>query len=208
MSNSSEYWKYFEQLKVDEWADRLRAQGYELERDAQVDNVCFDILARKGAQTLAFEVMLRPTLESRTLEINDLRQTAVRHGYEFRLIVTEPPHRVEVTIDGLEEALRSYFQDNPPSQIEEISGYYMIDEVVDLDFRAIHVHQDTFDVDGNGVLEATIVMSGRREDDSVEWSGSFPMTFTATVDKDVSVLRAPADLDTRDFYGDREENEQ
>src|SRR3954447_9971600 len=104
--------------KIEELADQLRADGYDVQTSKQGDPG-FDIIAKRGGEVIVFEVKARSRLESAVPSINQLRQRAAEEGYSgFRLVVVNPPREIQVEIDGLQDLLQHQLAEDPPQDLD------------------------------------------------------------------------------------------
>jgi hypothetical protein len=171
--------QYLEKAYIEETASRLRSEGYAIEQPAGSDGGV-DIIASKGGHKIAVQVKARPSLRASAKEIGKTRDDARSHGFdEFRLVVVNPPHDREVTVDGLEGQLRSWIEKNP-GPLASLSEDFSIKEVVGLDLSQVGVDKGRIRVVGVGsVLVECVESRGEIEDQS--WITDFPMTFDVTL---------------------------
>ena len=194
MTNLNEY---LEAAKVAELAEQLRAGGYEVALDSRVDDVVLDLVARKDRHVIAYEVKATDTLRGTEHQLQCIREIVRRHGYEFRLVLVTPPHRVDVEIADFEQSLADYITNDMPSELNQISRHTVIEGIVDAEFDRVVIGHDTIEVAGSASIEVELQYD---DEGDVDFSTTFPLTFTATMDHDLSITVATVRVDTEKFF--------
>src|SRR4051812_15206979 len=113
---------YLEADKIEELADDLSRDGYHVEREANVADQQFDLVARRNGELVVYEVKARSRLKQSVDELARLRAAAREGGVtSYRLVVVNPPRETQVAIEGLDAALLEYFLEELPTEVDQIS---------------------------------------------------------------------------------------
>jgi len=193
---------YLEAAKVEELAEELRNNGYQVETEARVGDQVFDLLAERGSQRVVFEVKARSRLPETTDEVARLRAAAQRAGVaEFRLVVVNPPHEVEVTIEGLDAELTRYFLEELPGGLDEITSATRVEGVSDVEVQSVDVRHSGIHVRGRASLDVELNYGGGMARDGLTGGDSFPFTFDVDLGPDLTLIRVnEVDVNLGGFY--------
>lgn len=192
---------YLEAAKVEALATEYRGAGFEVIEGYRNGVEKYDLLARKAEQTIAVEVKARAALGTALDEIRRHRALAQQAGYDYRLIIVNPPRERKIEVDGLESALFAHLLKHSPSGLARISSRIVLDRVSVTDINAIEVTTDGVYVVGTGMAEATIEYSETIPDVGVSIEAEFPLSFDVVLDHQLQVKEARTlDLDVSDFY--------
>jgi Holliday junction resolvase len=179
--------EYLERTRVRELASQLEAEGYEVTVEPGGPDAGFDIIATKDGRTVAAEVKVRDDLRYAYEEIRRLRQEAERRGYEFRLIVVTPPHRVDIDIHDFEQKLLAYIRKERPSGLEGVSPSAVLDNVTDVEFDRVEITKEGINVRGSGIVEVEL---SAQDDTGQTVSDVYDFTFDSAVTSDLEIIRS------------------
>jgi len=187
--------EYLEQAKIDETAEQLRDQGYEV---ASRPDSEYDIVATRNGATMAIEIKARSALAESVEEIARMRADALARGYdEFRLIVVNPPRSKRVEINGLERKLALYLAGHLPAEIRKISGSYQLLGVNDVDIDRLIVTKENIEVTGDGRFDIELEPG---DDGGLTARVGLPLTFEALLDHQLNVISAKPQVDVSSLY--------
>ena len=199
--------RYVEQAVVEQLSEDMRGEGYAVEREAALDGLKADLVARRGRETIVFQLKTPGSNEPgepaaawarRTAE---LRAHACRLGASFRLILVRPPRETRVEIAGLETALEVALRREPPKGLHAIAASAAIGRVSDISIESLVLRGDLAQVDGEAVVDVTVL----GDEGSVLSTESLPLTFEAVLDRSdrVTELRR-AEVDTSSWSWDED----
>src|SRR5215213_2208858 len=118
---------YLEAAKIEALAAEYRDAGYQVFEDYRNGSEEFDLLARRGDQTTVVEVKARAALRDSLEQIRRHRALAQQAGYDYRLIIVNPPRERKIEVDGLELALLTYLLDHLPPALHQRSSHTVLD---------------------------------------------------------------------------------
>jgi Holliday junction resolvase len=191
--------RHWQAAAVEQVAEQLRAEGYEVRRQARFGDLRADLLARKGSDVLVYEFK-SPTEggDDWAQQVSLLRERAVKRGARFHLVFVRPPRESHIEVEGVEAALREALQKQFPAELDELSGHTMIEDVTGVEIDSIEVRQHETRVEG----EATVSVSLNNENET--WATeSFPFTFDVALDRGGRLARiSDLNVDTSSWFGD------
>jgi hypothetical protein len=190
---------YLEAAKIEEIASQLRGQGFEV-RTGDADTG-YDLIATRAGERIAMQVKARSELGDSADQIARLREQARRDGYDFRLVVVNPPRERAVEVEGLMQRLDEYLTENPPPELERLSSHTRMSGVSDLEIDSLEVTREGVHVTGNGVVDVELEYSGGEAKDGVTSGADFPFSFDVLLDQELHIRRVNTlTVDTSSFY--------
>jgi hypothetical protein len=200
ITNRPEYFKYLEAAKRAELAAQMEALGYHIEFDLKAGDLRYDMVAKRGDEKLAFEFKARDLLRDTKKEIEHLTRAAKKLGYDFRLVVVNPPREPVLEIEDLDGILRDYLVDSVPQELYDIASHPSVDSVVDVEIDSLQVTKEHIRVAGIGTLEVTLVYGGGGED-GLTTHDEYPFKFDVTLDHELDISRMDSlVVDVSSFY--------
>lgn len=201
ITNRPQYYRYLEEAKRAELAEQLQADGYHIELDSRSGDLRYDLVAKKGAEKIAFQVKSRDALRDSKKQIEQLTSAAKKLGYDFRLVIVTPPKEPSIEIQGFKEILLDYLQNNDfPQELYDIASQPSIDSVVDVEIDILHVRKDDIQVAGSGTLEVTLVYGGGGED-GMTTQDEYPFEFEVILNHELEISRVESlSVDVSSFY--------
>jgi len=199
MTAQPDYHRYLEAAKQAEFAERLRAQGFSVEAEQPFGDVRFDLVARKGSQAIAYEFKAARSPKSDRGTLERLQRAAKEAGFEFHIVVVNPPPRVSVEVENLAAQLQNYLMnDRFPPELYLLSTHTRISGVRDLEIAEIYVGQGEIWVAGMGAIEVELQFGST--DDGSESGDAFPFRFKAVLSADGSLKEVEElSVDTSSF---------
>ncbi|MFN8632639.1 MAG: hypothetical protein U0893_02205 [Chloroflexota bacterium] len=192
---------YLEAAKVEDLIDELHREGYQVEREATVGNETFDLSAQRNGELLVYEVKARSRLKESGDELARLREAAIEAGVSgFRLVVVNPPHEIEVAVEGLKEALASHFLEKLPPAVEELSANTCFQGVSHVYIDAVSVRRMGAHVRGTASIDVQLNFRGKT--DRIDWTVDerLPFTFDVELGHDLKLARVnEIKIDLSDF---------
>ena len=192
--------QYLQAAKIEEVASRLEAEGYRVVVGPSGQDDGYDLVAERGAEKLAIEVKDRASLKHFADEISRLRRRARDQGYDFRLIVVNPPAEVKAEVAGIREELRNRLIDELPHELDALSTDTRVKDVSEVEIDSIQVTTEGVRVEGNAVVEIELEYDGGGERDGLSWDTDFPFSFDVLLGRDLHIEQAyDIQVDTSSF---------
>ena len=197
--------RYLGAAKTEQVVKELEAKGYTVQLDvpsgSDPNAPRFDILARRGEETLVVEIKVAGTSKSTAEQIAYLRSLARTQGIdEFQVVVAHPPPTVVAEVEGLEAELERYLTDHMPESLISDFPHARLEEVSDIDLDELTVGADEINVAGEGLIAVTLVFGGGEERDGLDIYERFPFQFTATLNGARRIVTADVTVDTSSWW--------
>jgi hypothetical protein len=202
MTRYPEYLRYLEEAKRAEIADTLRSEGFSVETEKQIGDVRFDLFAQKGNHSLVYEFKSVGSKRLTRDELVKLQRSAKESGYEFHMVVVNPPPRVTVEVENLASELLDYaINGTYLDDIQALSGNTIIDNITDLDISDIRVSDSGTKVKGTGTIDVILEYGGGESKDGATMSDAYPFRFAVSLEPDGSLASVDEFVvDTSSFY--------
>lgn len=200
MIQQPSYLRYLEAAKQAELAEQLRVKGYHVETDKTVDDLCFDLVATNGKKALAYDIKSVGSPRFSKDALAKRQESARKKGYEFHIVLVNPPVRVKVEVDALAAKLLTAIENRSMPDLELIAGQASVDRLVDIEVSEIKVGNAGVQVKGSGTAEVTLQYGGNS--DGVSLDDSYPFTFSArlSMDNEIEALEE-FQINVDSFYG-------
>jgi hypothetical protein len=134
-------------------------------------------------------------------ELARLREAAIEAGVSgFHLVVVNPPHEIEVSVEGLEAALTSYFLEKLPPELDDLSAETGFAGVSHVYIDAVNVRRTGAHVRGSASVNVELNFRGKT--DRIDWTvhERLPFTFDVELGLDLKLTRVNAiKIDLSDF---------
>ena len=193
--------QYLEKATIEETAARLRSEGYSVEEPGGGPDFGIDLVASRGDRKIAVQIKARPSLRDSAKEIGRIRDAARERGFdEFRLVIVNPPHDREVSVEGLERELRRWIEEHPAA-LASIASRVVVLDVVATDLSRLCVVKDSIQVAGVGAVLVECEAGEGEGRDETTWTTDFPVSFDIKLTHDLtiaSVERLEIDLSSLD----------
>jgi hypothetical protein len=201
VTQQPDYLRYLESAKKAEFAERLGAEGFTVETEQSLGDVRFDLVARKGLRSIAYAFKAGRSAKSSRERIERLQQAAKQAGWEFRIVVVNPPPRVHVEVERLAEQLQDYMiNESFPDELDTLSTHTRIDGVSDLEISDIRVGHGEIRVEGTGSVDVELKY-GSDSDDIPSSGNAFPFEFRVVLSADGQLHSVEElNVDTSSFY--------
>lgn len=188
MTSRPDYIRYLESATQAEYEERLRSEGYTVHAEERYGDVQFDLVARKGSKSVAYEFKAGRTPKNDRSGIERLQQAAKRAGLEFHIVLVNPPPRVNIEIEDLSQKLKRSMQRSIPADVQSLSDRTEISQVYDLRFSEIRVGSGEIRLEGMGTVE--VELSNQIDSHVVEGgSDAFPFHFKAVLSADGQLIK-------------------
>lgn len=112
--------------KIKELQESFTQKGFEREAEIEIANG-FDLAMKKEGHVIVFEIKLGPLTKEKLARVKPLRDLCRTQGFEFRLVVINPPANREITIDWLNAALVSFFSNKALPELEDFDRTFIIE---------------------------------------------------------------------------------
>lgn len=194
--------RYLEEAKIEELAHKYEEQGFAIAKHHQDAGATYDLVASNGQKTIAIEVKARTALARYVEEIKRLRTIAHDRGYDFHLIIVNPPVERQIRVDGFRPLLLRYITGHLPDLLGELSDHATIETVKALDIKSIEVTRAGLDLKGTGAVEVTLDYAIEGDRDGVAWEMTFPFDFALSISPQFEITEVDQLLiDTSEFTG-------
>lgn len=186
---------HYERARAEEYAAKLRADGYLVELP---DRGPYDLVASRGGERIAYDVVLRPADENRLAAIREHRVRAKADGFsEYRLVIAGLPQEVEVRIENLEDQLSFILQE----AVGALSPAAELDYVQDVTPDRVIVQKDGIRVAGSGSVVVTVLPRDEEAGAEADDCRVLPFEFDLDLDHGMSVRQVHAiDLKPERFW--------
>lgn len=200
MTQQPDYIRYLESATRAEFAERLTAEGYSVESAQAHGDVQFDLVARKGTKSVAYEFKAGKSPKNNREGLDRLHRAASDAGLEFHIVAVNPPPRVNVEVDNLASQLQSYIVRVVPPELTELPFQTEIAGVYDIRISEVHVGDGRIRLAGAASVEVNL----RDPDEpaaSAPSGDAFPLRFKAVISADGQLQSVDeVTVDTSTFY--------
>ena len=163
-------------MALEQLIKEYSAQGWKLTQGEEIGERKVDLIARKGKEVIVFEIKSERYSGKEKDKAASLAREAREKGYEFRLVIVNPPKERSVEVIGLELLFYQYFIENFPGELDALSSSTTLNDVYDCDVDDITVNEGTnIEVKGVGTIEVMLQYGPSSDGDSS--SMSFPFSF-------------------------------
>lgn len=192
---------YLEAEKIEELADELRRDGYQVERAASVGDQEFDLVARRNGELVVYEVKARSRLNESLDQLARLRAAARKGGVtSYSLVVVNPPQDVKVEITGLDTALAGHFREELPAEVDNLSFQTRFKRVKLFDIESVDVRPDAIRVQGRAALYVELNFRGKTDRIDLTTDEGLGFTFDVELGADLKLARVnEIKIDLSDF---------
>lgn len=187
--------RHWEAAAAEQIEERLRAEGYDVERQALVDDLRADLVARKGDEVRVYEFKApREVGKDWAREVALLRERAVARGARFYLVFVRPPRENRIEVEGIETILKKAISAHMPDEVRAVAGNAGVWDVSDVMIDRIDVRPPEIEIGG----EATVNIDLNFDEDGAA-NEHFPFSFELVLDAEgrlVRVINVQVDLST------------
>jgi len=149
-----------------------------------LNNHEFDLVLKNGEKILAIEVVIVGKKKDISLSrIEKLRKLAKNKGYNFSVEYCRTEKTTEIKFEGLEQIIQQYFEDELPSEFDELSTHTSIESVDDVSLTKLSIHDDR-SIEAAGIASICLHLQWGSEgdlgrDDGAEASETVTIKFDA-----------------------------
>lgn len=196
--------KYWREAAIEELAETYAAQGYDIQRGAQIGNYPADLLIKKGEELVVFAVKSDDWSKEKIKEVQNVRHEVVHQlGGKFNLILASPPQEKVIEVTGIEDILLSALQ-NDPQELSELAMHTTIEGVSDAMITSVRIEKNRIHAEGSGVVSVEIQWGSNGDNHSdrrIAATDNFPFQFKLLFDGNLNILATPAiEVDVSSFY--------
>lgn len=204
MTQQPSYFRFLEAAKQAETAEALRADGFSVVQELRIGETQFDLVAEKGTQKLAYEFKAGKSSKTSRDSLRRLQEVAAQQGWQFRIVVVNPPPRVHVEVDRLQEHLLEHLMDRVPDELDRLSTHTRICGLSDVEISDLRMTNGEVRVRGTGCIDVELQYGSGSDQacgEGAKLYDSYPLHFTATLES-TGDLQSLEDLtvDTSSFY--------
>jgi len=201
--------KYLHNIAIEQIAEEYLQKGYEVSKENQIGKYQADIIAKKGDETIVIEIKsgkMTPDKKETITQLGNYIHT--QSNYKFIVVIATPPKEKKLEIINIDELLSSYFIEEFPEELNELSTHTMMDEISDIDIDEIRIDGKSIFIKGDGVVSVELQYgsdSDQTSGDGNETSDNFPFEFELTLEYDKNHKLKITDVDklivdTSSFY--------
>lgn len=196
--------KHLHEMVSDQLKEEYLKEGWKVSIGEKLGKHTADLIARKGKKTLVFEIKTSNYSEKDKKHVERLRHEAVEKGYEFRLVIANPPKERSIEIIGLDQLFLAYFIKNEtPDELNGLSSATVIEDVYDIEIDELTINEGkNIEAKGKGTISVTLQYGPSSDRGSV--GDSYPFSFSIILVIDENKLRISEtqelSVDTSSFY--------
>lgn len=196
--------RYLEEAAIQEFAAKLRDQGYQVELGKTLGPFTPDLMASRNGEKIVYEFKSGPWPKDKTEQAQKLRHYVIHdYGGKFELVWVPPYRKIDLHIEKLEHLLAEAIREDL-GPLDELSTHTYVDEVDDIQINSLNIGAEGVSVEGEGTVHVELNYGSEpdRDNDSGASSvDSFPFEFTVRLDSELQPLSEPEiSIDTSSFY--------
>ncbi len=158
---------------IAEMTDSYRKQGYNINTDFKLGDFHVDLYCEKEGSKLAFEFKTRERSDYERIEA--MREIANENDIHFRVVIVRIPVDKHISVEGIEETLEHYFNNDMPSDLDCLSTHTRVVEVEQAFITSLQMKSiDEIEISGNS--EVVVDLCFDNDDDHCD-TESYPFTF-------------------------------
>lgn len=190
---------FLERAAAEQLRDQLTADGYEVVMEAMLGDARADIIARKGRETIVFEVKVPGTgNEGWARAVSTLQKEAKKASAQFRLVLVQPPRQLNIEVVGIENMIFQKWSDDLPAALDGIAASTIVDDISGIEFDSLILEEGNARMEGRGDVGVTL-LAGDGDEVATTF---FPFNFKATLAVGSGELRfEEAIFDLSEWYG-------
>ncbi len=207
MARPADVSRYLEEAKIEELSREWEAKGYKVITHGKIGNFTADLIAKRGAEKIVFEVTTAKSLSKNREAVERLLRAVAETGNAaFRLVVVNPPVEKSIEIEGLEAILFQYIENNLHDTLNELSTHTLVEMINDVEVTALEIEPGEIRATGTGIMEVRLQFgsdSDVESDDGLLYHDSIPFNFDVSLDADdLSIVKVHRlDIDKSSVYG-------
>jgi hypothetical protein len=168
MKVSKEYLRrYMPEMILDQISEDYDSRGYEVKRNALLDGLKVDLVAKKNGETILVEVKSdqRPLSKDTISQLNSYAKAHA--GHKVLIAVASPPERKSIEITNIEGLLSEFVQKNPPQELTQLSTHIFFEPVSDVEISDIKISSpEEISITGTATLNARLQFGSGSDLDS------------------------------------------
>ena len=158
---------------IAEMTDSYRKQGYNINTDFKLGDFHVDLYCEKEGSKLAFEFKTRERSDYERIEA--MREIANENDIHFRVVIVRIPVDKHISVEGIEETLEHYFNNDMPSDLDSLSTHTRVIEVEQAVITSLQMKSiDEIEISGNS--EVVVDLCFDNDDDHCD-TESYPFSF-------------------------------
>ena len=195
--------KHLTEAAIEQISSEYQENGYEMKKEDKLGNLVADLTARKGDKLIVFEFKSTKWNAAKMDSIRELRNYVVhKFGAQFKLVLVNPPGKVLIEIEDLEQILLNLVV-NKPTLYDNLATHTKIDGISDVELKQVRVRRDEIELAGSAVV-SLILQDGSdsdiEKDDGLSLSESLFLSFHILFDRNFEVKEVhKLDLDTSEL---------
>lgn len=158
---------------IAEMTDKYRNQGYEIRTDYELGDYLVDLYCEKGGIKFAFEFKTRERFNYARIEA--MRQIAKEKDIHFRVVIVRIPVDKHIYVEGIEETLEQYFNNDMPSDLDCLSTHTRVVEVEQAVLTSLEL-KSLDEIEIRGDSEVIVDLCFDNDEDRCD-TNSYPFTF-------------------------------
>lgn len=191
--------QYLKEAEIEDLTAELTADGYLILPLSEQDKY-FDLLARKGNQTVAYTVAVRGHSKADPDKIYGSYERAKEQGYKTYTSFVSPPFTREIEFEGIDQLLTIAMQRIPPVQFPDFPGEVVLSPAQSVYLHGIWITADTIRVTGAAYVDAVVHFIGTatRPPDAIDTNLPFHFTLVLKRD-DYAILDVQVEFEYSDY---------
>jgi hypothetical protein len=189
------------EARLDDVAEKLRAEGYIVRRGGDAGHGDFDLVAEKDGRRIAVEVKAADELRAAVPEIRRLREVAKGRGFDdFRVTVVNPAEKKSIAIPGLDRVLFELTGNPPLQELAMLSDRSVVTRVYGVDVESIAMNPPHVHAIGSAVASVELNYNQGRATEALTLVTEFPIHFDLLLNSDLTLRqRIALSADTDSF---------
>ena len=174
--------KYMPDIILDQVSEDYVKQGYRIEREATIDGLHVDLIARKNGEVILVEVKAgnKPISKDVIAQLNHYVKS--HEGHRLVIAVATPPGRKNIEVENIDEILLDYLISNPPGELLERATIISFNSVSDVEISDLKLSsmQDNIELSGTATANVHLQFGSEsviRNDSGLELDDSFEIKF-------------------------------
>lgn len=158
---------------IAEMTDSYRKQGYNVNTDFKLGDYHVDLYCEKEGTQLAFEFKTPERSDYKRIEA--MREIAKENDIHFRVVIVRIPVDKHISVEGIEETLEHYLNNDMPSDLDCLSTHTRVVEVEQAVLTSIEL-KSLEEIEISGKSEVVVDLCFDNDDDHCD-TESYPFTF-------------------------------
>jgi REase_AHJR-like len=182
--------KYLHDIAIDQISEEYRKKGYTTTTNELLDNQYrTDLIARKGDETIVFEVRSDNVSPERKQEALKLIDYLRKHtNYKFHAVFASPPKDKNLEITEIKDLMSKHIQENFPKELASLFDHSKFEKILRMDIDKISIEGNNIFVSGDGVIELEFKFDSVAEKGSDNFLFQYEITLGYDASKKLKIV--------------------